>query len=98
MLTEKQAWLRMARMWKKAKKDYDGLYCVVSYRYCGLCPTLNHLEFSAGILNSDVHDTMLKKIKSHKNYKQGRYIWPVATKRGINCRVNFCNKMAKKCS
>jgi hypothetical protein len=98
MLTEKQAWLYLAKEWRQAKLTVHGEYGVFSDYCVGLCSGINHLSDCKRILSKKITISMFDKIENHRNYNPCKYIWSTKTKQGMNCRVAFCMKQAKKCS
>lgn len=111
MLTEKEAWLKIARFFKYNKSTYkcfddktqsDGYgFKVGTRRIIGICDYINGFLCNTYseipiLISLETAGSILSKIRQHPNYT-GRldYIWP-ATKEGHQQRVKFCLEQAEK--
>jgi hypothetical protein len=102
MLTEKEAWLKIANFFKYCRSTYityndaeEKGYGFRSHksRVIGICDYLSILKIN-NIISDIIRTDMLVKIQKHPEYK-GRfdYIWP-ATKEGHKQRIKFCLERA----
>ncbi len=86
-MTEKQAWLRLAKMWDAAKPDCSGLYSAGKIPCFGLCGTI-----AWQIKEREIVTAMLSKVRATKGY-DGGYLW-TNDKRGAKARAAFCRKQS----
>lgn len=100
MLTEKEAWLKLAECWMSVNSvSSGGIHHVpVNDSYCaGLCASISALHSEVSLL---VTVLMRNKIKIERTLHVGgygrfnTYIWP-QTKEGAAMRVGFCRAMAE---
>jgi len=96
MLTEKEAWLKLAECWMSVNSvSSSGIHRVpVNDSYCaGLCTSIDALRNEVSLL---VTVLMRNKIKIERTLHVGgyTYIWP-QTKEGAAMRVGFCRAMAE---
>ena len=91
MLTERQAWLKIAKACDEAN-DF-GWFSVEGCRFCGLCTAISRLDISDGTAAR-----MERKIRSTWPSERKRYAfrWTV-DKTGATQRAAFCRKMARLC-
>lgn len=103
MLTEKEAWLFIAKCWRKACKWYSDEWgtCIAT----GICPYINRL-YGGRTLGDGSHmckitvktyESMHKKIATlaPPPIDLAKHRWPT-TRDGARARVRFCVKMAKE--
>jgi hypothetical protein len=99
MLTEKRAWLCLAKEWKEVIKSDAGYEWIFWGRGSrGLCQSIHNI-FNHGAINSVVHKSMLKSLRDYKikyNIKE-LYFWSTTNREGKRSRVKFCVEQAKKC-
>ncbi len=91
-MTERQAWLALAKMWDEAEPDCEGDYCVDGLSY-GLCYSIDAPRISA---SEDVKCNMLDKVHRHPKSPRSKYLfkWPTS-KDGAKSRAAFCRKQAE---
>lgn len=92
-MTERQAWLKLAKMWDKAYIDSDGDYSAMGTASMGLCPCIT-LDI-ADDLDQGVSVSMLGKIKKlPKITHYGlEFVWRT-DKASAEARAAFCRKQA----
>lgn len=94
MITERQAWLKMAEEWDAAYDDNgDGTFAVSS-RETGLCPHVDVMPVSASIRES--MDSKLREHLPTKRVTKQNHRWPVNAD-GAKKRAAFCRRMAALC-
>ena len=93
-MTERQAWLYLAKRWDKAFLS-DGYTVTNVCDDCthGLCQSLCHLE-DEGEIDSNTRLEMSSKIPKSADFAP--YVWPM-TIAGAKKRAAFCRRMAAKC-
>lgn len=91
-MTESKAWEECAKLWRKAKKGYDGLYYIgdEDWPIYGLCDTIP--LFADGNMAEKMIGRLPKKLMRPMDF-----CWPLTWK-GKQSRVAFCLKMAEKTS
>ena len=91
-MTEKQAWLKLAKLWDEPVLDFwCNDYAVIldkRTRY-GLCECITCLPIS-----DRMRDKMRRKARGRTQL--GRYRWQLDA-RGARARAAFCRKMAAQC-
>lgn len=97
MLTERQAWLRIAEAWDDAALIVFG-DAVIFADYGlneGICPCIGDLE-AEGDISPTVATRMYRRIATaFPNLQEGEFAWP----RGdTQSRAAFCREMAALCS
>lgn len=95
-MTEKQAWLCLAKLWDKPHCDRDDWHGVKTGNYdsYGLCPCIEFLQQAVRISDDTFCDMMNKIPKRRINLSA--FAWrPNAA--GAEQRAAFCRKMAKAC-
>lgn len=97
MLTEKEAWLEMAKLWEDAvpcscgcetwrvEADEDSAG--------GLCDTLSWLQ-RADVIAAETYYIMNTKLKDYGRRILGAYYWPQNAE-GAKARVEFCKTQAE---
>ena len=96
-LTERRAWLLLAKEWDKATQAcYGGSFQTPSGQYC-LCFAVSHL-YHSGPLSRTTRDDMHERLQKHRPaYSRDEvFFWPT-DKTGAKKRAAFCRKMAKLC-
>lgn len=96
MLTERQAWLKIAKACDVAGSD--GSFVVVKKmgRSWGLCTAVGDLWFS-GEIEEETARSMFSKIHKHAPPRGDfDYAWETS-KAGAKARAAFCRKMAALC-
>ena len=93
LLTQRQAWLLLAKAWRQAKEEPPGRWSAdvgygVSY---GLCPLINDL-FNENRISEATFRSMDKKVPRRKREV---YAWPL-TRAGARARAAFCRRQAAK--
>lgn len=99
MLTEKEAWLKLAGCWERPNPTHHTtIYCVVinAFDCAGLCTSIDAVRREISL---SVAISMREKIRIEKTLHIGgygrfnAYIWP-QTQDGALMRVGFCRSMA----
>lgn len=92
MLTEKQAWEKLARAWNNPECDGKVPY-VLDHSY-GICHALSDLRRT-----NDISDTMENRMvaKAENPGERDCWRWPLNCE-GAKARAAFCRKQAKLCS
>lgn len=93
-LTERQAWLLLAKLWDKAKpKSPSGTYAVFfnDGSVSGLCACVGWIN-----TNSRTRCAMIDKIRTGGSAIHRPYRWP-RTLAGAKQRADFCRLQAKLC-
>ncbi len=88
MLTERQAWLKLAKDWDGARPDVLGYY-FVGWHY-GLCVGIGNLGV-CGQITSETAIAMKGRLP--KLRPDTAYCWP-NTKAGAKARADFCREQA----
>lgn len=113
LLTEQQAWLRLAKAWKNANRVL-GSYVVSSTAvhggedtawaqglcYCVDLLLLAHANYTdvKYSVSISTYAVMHRKIRTHGDkLERGGYLWDTDTRRGQKQRVAFCLRQAKLC-
>lgn len=89
-LTEKQAWLFIARAFEKPEKDDP----ISGMTECGLCRATNCLVETQQIEHA--HYLRMKKRIQAVRRRHGSYIWPL-TKANRLKRAKLARKFAREC-
>lgn len=94
LLTERQAWLRLARAWDRpVASEYGTMQAKVCKSRCvGLCSSIGELECS-GKISTDVELRMDERIQAMPE-RFGPYCWPLDG-RGARSRAAFCRRQAR---
>ena len=101
MLTEKEAWLKLAACWENAYPRLDSdIYVadVNSGQTAGLCAGIETLYYTNEI-SYEIYISMIGKIEEEQSLHIGGYgicnafIWP-QNQNGAVMRVGFCRSMA----
>lgn len=103
-LTERQAWLYLARKWDRPRRDpEDGFPVVFIFntlllRNCAcLCNSCFGL-FKSGRVIEPIYSDMRNRLHKNKpNSRPGCVFWWPLTKAGARSRAAFCRRMAKEC-
>src|SRR3990167_5049387 len=93
-MTERQAWLFLAKAWDAAEGEVIGgrvIFC--AGMATGLCPMLCYLEDTAKI-SEDTYNAMCAKIWRLPSVTYQDHKWPI-DKAGAKARVAFCRLQAK---
>lgn len=104
MLTEKEAWLEIARRFSLAKPVTDETCGVerwnaptqrLTYGF-GICAIIVDLE-DAGLIERSTGLTMSCRLDKYREVadKHGLYIWSTTTRDGAMARVEFCKTQAE---
>ena len=91
-MTEKQAWLKLAKLWDESLLDFwreDYVVILDNRPRYGLCDCITCLPIS-----DRMRDKMRRKARGRT--KLGRYSWQLDA-RGARSRAAFCRKMAAQC-
>ena len=91
-MTEKQAWLKLAKLWDESLLDFwreDYVVILDNRPRYGLCDCITCLPIS-----DRMRDKMRRKARGRT--KLGRYRWQLDA-RGARSRAAFCRKMAAQC-
>lgn len=107
-LSEKQAWLAIAKQCDKPKRDANGIYFIQPLTpddWCayGVCTAVENYSTDDAI-SHETEDRMMEKLRRHLPEKRFRlskgwddeFCWP-HTLRGWKSRAAFCRRMAKLC-
>ena len=89
-MTERQAWMKLAKLWDKAKKSPFGDYEVD--RCLGLCLSIALVSDTSWDMNLEMSD----RLDKHRPRNRHTYSWPT-TKAGAKSRAAFCRDMAAMC-
>ncbi len=101
-MTERQAWLWLAKAWQKAKADKEGGYFIPDlagrwFGAYGLCHVISNLLY-VDRLDQKTADQMTARIgrefERRANGERIVYLWPFNS-RGRDARVRFCERQAK---
>lgn len=103
MLSERRAWLYLAKKWDKAKPPKldgweDDVEVVIRLNRfgeeIGLCDTIVRLPISCSVCDAmeDKVDRERRRLKK----RRWAFLWPT-TKAGAKKRAAFCRRMAKLC-
>ncbi len=91
-MTEKQAWLKLAKMWDEARVDAStGLSAPTGSDSCGLCPCI-YLDIG-DLLSCDVTESMIAKIEELPSLNCQGFRWKTNLE-GAKSRAAFCRKQA----
>ena len=94
LLTQRQAWLLLAKAWDKPKKS-DGGYCIGRFEF-GLCQSIWNMETDR-LIDKSTSESMQDKVSEGWNRKQyTMFRWPCNTVAGARARAAFCRKQAAK--
>ena len=94
MITEKEAWLMLAKLWDRSLSINPALTpgaMINGIVRTGLCSSIVSLFYAALITLQQMHD-MKAKLPCVR-----RFVWPT-TVEGAKERVAFCRKMAEELS
>ena len=106
-LTQKKAWLKLARIWKEAQRNEAGYFYVEesldTCRAYGLCHTIKN-SISQNASSRTIRSMALKISKEReKVISKGiltstfsAFLWPW-DEEGKRERIKFCRRMAKAC-
>lgn len=89
-MTERQAWLKLAKIWDGAKDDGDDIAYVPSGA-TGLCPSILEIR---GYLTDQVYESMMRAIDDLRSVTEHNHKWPM-TLAGAKARAAFCRLQAK---
>lgn len=102
-MTEREAWLYLAKIWTKAKRCKSGEFEVIvkkggeSSLCWGLCTAIDHLEWTRDI-GGEIAEEMNRKIVAIGHTDEHPFKWSIRTQAGKLARVKFCNDQAKALS
>jgi len=95
-MTEKQAWLHLAKLWDHPTKDGTRVYVEMlegfGFEPCGLCDCIEELG-NRDDISWEVNGVMLGKIPERL---PNGFVWPTNL-RGAKQRAEFCRKQAAAC-
>ena len=105
--TQKQAWLKLARMWKEARRNEEGYFYVEesidTCRSYGLCQVIKHSIFQNASLLTRRRMVLKISKEREKVISKGiltstfsAFLWPW-DEEGKRERIKFCRRMAKAC-
>lgn len=105
-MTEREAWLVLAKAWTNAKKintkkinsgEYEA--AVEELKCWGLCTAIN-VVWRAGKIAKSTADSMSRKIAALGDTEghplDHPFVWSITTDAGRLARVRFCKEQAKK--
>ena len=96
-LTEREAWLYLARKWERPTKGEDGLPCAFGgdERDDGVCFAISALRTRA-LISGDLARTMRFRLDCMRPFPMGRYYWEL-TAEGAQERATACGLLAAMC-
>ena len=96
-LSEKAAWLKLAKLWEAATQPQPSVDVFVNGGWpvgcSGLCPALSFME-DAGEIDKGTRRSMSEAIPPRKT---SPHRWP-PTLKGAKLRAAFCREQAAKCA
>lgn len=97
-LTQKQAWMKMARLWDKAvyRRTWSCHTVKATNRAdisCGLCSTVHQLYY-AGLIGLGLHNKLEEKIQA--GIPHGQEWMASLNKAGAKVRTKFCLEQARR--
>lgn len=100
MLTEKQAWELLARLWSEPEVNRWSEKCVTIIKNDpskGLCDCITDLYVTDQITDR-IHDQMIFKVADHREEVKSvdTFLWP-HTEEGAKARMEFCKTQGEKC-
>lgn len=93
MLSEREAWLKLAKLWTKPDIGSSDCPRVLDWSF-GVCHSVDDLR-GMNEISVSLADRMREKAQNPKDPDAWR--WPL-TIAGAKSRAAFCRKMAKLCS
>lgn len=93
-LSERQAWLLLAKYWKEPVSVWTGMQKVENIECKGLCVSINAINNK---ITTDTRIDMFGRLSDYrkKHHKYYMYVWPT-TQDGAKERVKFCQDQARK--
>lgn len=105
-MTEKEAWLYLAKKWDEESylgdtcEGFSAYVVIKDFRRPGLCHCLRGVRIEK-FISQEMYSEMKRKLDSHgpeKKYGDTfQYRWPL-TMTGAKKRAAFCRRMAKLCA
>lgn len=98
LLSERAAWLKLAKLWDNPMGNLENAYIDMGDRRSfGLCGCIASFHFAAKRTSYATMWAMLDKVNEIMSETDNAYRWPT-TRAGARQRAAFCRRMAKECS
>lgn len=99
-MTERAAWLHLAKAWRKAEPDMDGVYEIDmgdgDAKPWGLCYSVTRMRRTE-MIGDGVARRMYARVEAaaaRLGLDDTKYLWPT-TLAGARARVRFCERQAR---